>query len=33
MFWEAPVAGAEAFFGTLLETLVIDSVTDVLAGV
>ncbi len=41
MFWEAPVAGAEAFFGTLLdavarempEALVIDSVTEVLAGV
>jgi KaiC/GvpD/RAD55 family RecA-like ATPase len=40
VFWEAPVAGAEAFFSTLLdavarerpEALVIDSVTEVLAA-
>jgi circadian clock protein KaiC len=40
VYWEAPVAGAEAFFSTLLdavarerpEALVIDSVTEVLAA-
>ena len=40
VFWEAPLAGAEAFFSTLLdavarerpEALVIDSVTEVLAA-
>ena len=40
VYWEAPVAGAEAFFSTLLdaaarerlESLVIDSVSEVLAA-
>jgi len=41
VYWETPVAGAEAFFSTLLdaaarerpEALVMNSVTEVLAGV